>query len=196
MKTYVATTNEGKLRELRAIFEGSPLKLMKPRKLAAVEEDAPTFEGNALLKARSLAGALAARNTNAAVLADDSGLVVDALGGRPGIHSARYGGEEIDWPQRRALLLAELKGMPPYLRTAHFVCVLVFIAPGAEPVSAFGRVDGFLLEAESGSGGFGYDPLFFFPPAGRSFAALSEDEKNAVSHRRRAAEALLALLTP
>jgi XTP/dITP diphosphohydrolase len=193
VKTYVATTNEGKLRELRSIFAGSALQLMKPRKLAAVEENASTFEGNALLKARTLADALAARGTNAAVLADDSGFAVDALGGRPGIHSARYGGTEIDWTQRRALLLEELKGFPPFLRAAHFVCALVFIAPGAEPVAAVGRVDGFVLDAESGSNGFGYDPLFFYPPARCSFAALSEEEKNAVSHRRRAAEALLAL---
>lgn len=194
MKTYVATTNEGKLRELRAIFAGSPLKLMKPRKLLAVDETATTFEGNALLKARSLADMLAARGTDAAVLADDSGFAVDALGGRPGILSARYGGTEIDWPQRRALLLEELRGVPPYLRTAHFVCALVFIAPGAAPITAVGRVDGVVLDSERGAGGFGYDPLFYYPPAGRSFAALSEQEKNAVSHRRLAAEALLALL--
>ena len=194
MKTYVATTNEGKLRELKAIFAGSRLKLMKPRKLAAVEENASTFEANALLKARSLADALSARNADAAVLADDSGLVVDALDGRPGIHSARYGGSEIDWPRRRQLLLTELKGVPPYLRSAHFVCALVFMVPGAAPITAVGRVDGFILEAESGSRGFGYDPLFLYPPVRRSFAALSEEEKDAVSHRRRAAEALLALL--
>jgi XTP/dITP diphosphohydrolase len=194
VKTYVATTNDGKLRELRAIFAQSQLKLMKPRKLAAVQEDAATFEGNALLKARSLADALAARDTNAAVLADDSGFAVDALEGRPGIHSARFGGTDIDWPERRALLLAELRGVPPFLRTAHFVCALVFIAPGAEAITAVGRVDGFVLDAESGSNGFGYDPLFFYPPARCSFANLSAEEKDAVSHRRRAAEALLALL--
>lgn len=194
MKTYVATTNDGKLRELKAIFGRSALQLTKPRKLVAVEEDASTFEGNALLKARSLADALAARGTDAAVLADDSGFAVDALGGRPGIHSARYGGTDIDWAERRVLLLEELKGIPPFLRTAHFICALVFIAPGAAPITAVGRVDGFVMEAESGSNGFGYDPLFFYPPARCSFAALSEDEKNVVSHRRRAAEALLALL--
>jgi XTP/dITP diphosphohydrolase len=194
VKTYVATTNEGKLRELRAIFAGSPLQLTKPRKLAAVREDAETFEGNALLKARSLADALSSRAAASAVLADDSGLVVDALEGRPGVHSARYGGVEIDWPRRRALLLEELNGIPPYRRTAHFICVLAFIAPQAQPVIATGRVDGFVMETERGSGGFGYDPLFFYPPAGCSFAALSEEEKNAVSHRRRAAEALLGSL--
>lgn len=196
MRTYVATTNEGKLRELKAIFARSPLRLTKPRKVAAVEENAITFEGNALLKARSLADALAARGTNAAVLADDSGLAVDALGGRPGIYSARYGGIEIDWARRRALLLEELKGIPPFLRAAHFVCALVYIAPGAEPLTAVGRVDGFVMERESGASGFGYDPVFFYPPARCSFASMSEEAKNAVSHRRRAAEALLELLQP
>jgi XTP/dITP diphosphohydrolase len=194
VKTYVATTNEGKLRELKAIFAGSALQLTKPRKLAAVDEDADTFMGNALLKARSLAAALSARRVHAAVLADDSGLEVDALHGRPGVHSARYGGTEVEWPQRRALLLTELRGVPPYLRTARFICALAFIQPDEAPITVTGQVDGFVMEAECGSGGFGFDPLFFYPAAGRSFATLSEKEKNAVSHRRRAADALLAVL--
>ena len=98
------------------------------------------------------------------VLADDSGLEVDALDGRPGVLSARYGGREIDWPARRAALLAELRGVPPYRRTARFVCALVLIEPHGEPITATGEVDGYILEAESGTGGFGYDPLFLYPP--------------------------------
>ncbi len=194
MLTYVATTNAGKLRELKSIFAKSPLQLRAPRKYVEVAEDAFSYAGNAMLKATALAQALQQRGVEANVLADDSGLEVDALGGRPGIYSARYGGDEISWPERRAALLAELRGMPPYRRTARFVCALALIAPGGEPVTASGRVDGFILETESGTGGFGYDALFLYPAFGRSFAALTEKEKNGVSHRRRAAEALLAAI--
>ncbi len=194
MKVYVATRNPGKLRELKAIFAGSELQLTSYRKYAAVEEDAESYAGNALLKAQALAAALQAAETPAYALADDSGLEVDALRGRPGVHSARYGGAKIGWPERRAALLAELRGVPPYRRSARFVCVLALIAPDRDPIVARGDVSGYVLEAESGGGGFGYDALFFHPPSGRSFAALSEREKNAVSHRRRAADALLAAL--
>ena len=194
MKTFVATQNAGKLRELRAIFSGSALTLAKPRKYAAVVEDADTYAGNALLKAQALAATLEKRGIEGMVLADDSGLEVDALEGRPGVYSARYGGADIGWPERRAALLEELRGVPPYRRSARFVCALALIEPGREPIAVTGHVNGYLLEVESGTGGFGYDPLFFYPPSGRSFASLSEKEKNAVSHRRRAADALLAAL--
>ena len=194
MKTFVATQNAGKLRELRAIFSGSSLTLAKPRKYAAVVEDADTYAGNALLKAQALAATLEERGIEGMVLADDSGLEVDALEGRPGVYSARYGGADIGWPERRAALLDELRGVPPYRRSVRFVCALALIEPGREPVVVTGHVNGYLLEVESGAGGFGYDPLFLYPPSGRSFAALSEKEKNAVSHRRRAADALLSAL--
>jgi XTP/dITP diphosphohydrolase len=192
-KTYVASHNAGKIRELKAILAGG-LQLTVPRKFADVAEDADSYLGNALLKAQALAETLRRRGTPANVLADDSGLEVDALGGRPGIYSARYAGADADWPQRRAALLAELRGVPPFLRTARFVCALVLLAPGAEAVTAVGEVSGFVLEAEVGANGFGYDPIFFYPPAGSSFAVLGEKEKNAVSHRRRAADNLLAAL--
>jgi XTP/dITP diphosphohydrolase len=194
VKTFVATQNAGKLRELRAIFSGSSLALAKPRKYAAAVEDADTYAGNALLKAQALAATLEKRGIEGTVLADDSGLEVDALEGRPGVYSARYGGADIGWPERRAALLDELRGVPPYRRSARFVCALALIEPGREPLVVTGHVNGYLSEVESGAGGFGYDPLFFYPPSGCSFAALSEKEKNAVSHRRRAADALLSAL--
>ncbi len=196
MKAYVATTNAGKLRELKALFARSAVEIVTPRKRIALDvaEDASTYAGNALLKAQALAADLRERHVAAAVLADDSGLEVDALEGRPGIYSARYGGTEIDWPARRAALLAELRGVPPFRRTARFVCTLALIEPHGEPILAMGEVAGYILESESGTGGFGYDAVFLHTPSGRSFAALSEKEKNAVSHRRRAAEALLAAL--
>ena len=194
MKTYVATNNPGKLRELKALLKGSPLQLVAPRKYAPVLEIAESYAGNAILKATALAAALRERGVSANVLADDSGLEVAALGGRPGVHSARYGGPEMEWPARRAALLAELRGIPPYRRAARFVCVLAYVEPQGEPITATGTVDGFILENESGSGGFGYDSVFLYPPAGRSFAAMSEKEKNAVSHRHVAAQALIEML--
>jgi XTP/dITP diphosphohydrolase len=196
VKAYVATHNSGKLRELKAIFSGSDLQPAAYRRYAPVKEDAQTYTGNALLKAAALAATLRERGIAAGALADDSGLEVDALDGQPGVHSARYGGETIGWPERRAALLAELRGVPPYRRTARFVCALAWCEPDREPITVIGQVNGYILEAESGTGGFGYDALFFYPPSARSFGALSEKEKNAVSHRRRAADALLAALRP
>lgn len=196
MKTYVATSNSGKLRELKTLFARSPIAIVTPRKPIALDvaEDAATYAGNARIKAEALAATLRERRTVAAVLADDSGLEIDALGGRPGLHSARYGGPQLGWPERRAALLAELRGIPPYRRSARFICTLVLIPPQGDVMTATGEVHGFILESESGSGGFGYDAVFLYPGLGRSFAAISEKEKNSVSHRHNAAAALLALL--
>ncbi len=196
MKTYIATSNPGKLRELKMLFARSTLQIVTPRKPldSDVLETAPTYAGNSLLKATALASALRERHVSAAVLADDSGLEVEALAGRPGILSARYGGPDISWPARRAALLAELRGVPPYRRGARFVCALVLVEPHGEPITAIGEVRGYIMESESGTGGFGYDSMFLYPPLGRSFAALSEKEKNGVSHRHNAAEALLKML--
>jgi XTP/dITP diphosphohydrolase len=129
VKAYLATHNAGKLRELKAIFSGSVLQPTAYRRYAAVTEDAETYAGNALLKAQALAAVLRERGIAAGALADDSGLEVDALGGRPGVHSARYGGERIAWPERRTALLAELRGVPPYRRTARFICALAWCEP-------------------------------------------------------------------
>jgi XTP/dITP diphosphohydrolase len=194
MKTYLASTNAGKQRELEAILAGSELELVTYPDYRETAEDALSYIGNAILKARALTEQLREVGVEAAVLADDSGIEVDALGGRPGLRSARYAGPESDWPQRRALLLSELQGVPDLLRTARFICVMALIVPGRELLTSLGVVEGYILGAERGSGGFGYDPLFLYPAAGLSFAELAPEEKNAVSHRRRAADALLAAL--
>lgn len=194
MKVYIASRNAGKIRELKAIFAKSSLRLSTYRKYQDVLEVAGSYAGNALLKAQSLATALRDAGISAAVLADDSGLEIDALGGRPGVYSARFGGPELEWPERRVALLEELRGIPPYRRTARFVCALAYVESNREAVVAMGRVDGYILETQHGTLGFGYDTLFLYPPLGRSFATLSEKEKNAVSHRRVAADALLAML--
>jgi XTP/dITP diphosphohydrolase len=194
VRTYVATHNPGKLREIKALFAGSPIAPLYTRKYGDVIESADSYEGNALLKAQALMATLSDRKLSGRVLADDSGLEIDALSGGPGIYSARYGGPDLSWPERRAALLGDLRGVPPYRRTARFVSVLVLLEPDREPLMAMGRVNGYILESERGTGGFGYDPIFLYPPAGVSFATLSEKEKNAVSHRRRAADVLLAML--
>jgi XTP/dITP diphosphohydrolase len=193
VKTYLATKNAGKLAELRAMFHGSVLDLHTYEGYMDVAEDATSYLGNALLKARALEAQLREAGIAAAVLADDSGLEVDVLGGRPGVLSARYAGRDTSWPQRRATLLRELKGVPEEQRTAHFVCLTILIPPQGEPVAGIGLVDGRIVE-ERGDGGFGYDPLFYYPPLGKTFGEITEQEKNAVSHRRRSAESLLAAL--
>ncbi|HEY1680868.1 MAG TPA: RdgB/HAM1 family non-canonical purine NTP pyrophosphatase [Candidatus Tumulicola sp.] len=194
MRTFVATKNAGKLREMRAIFERSPLRLETFAEYRDVEETSDSFEGNATLKALALHEQLRGAGIEAAVLADDSGLEVNALGGRPGIHSARYGGENITWPQRRLLLLDELTGVSPERRGARFVSALAFVEPHGRLRSARGTVEGRITEREAGEHGFGYDPLFWYPPRSCTFAQLDPGEKNRVSHRQRAADALLASL--
>jgi non-canonical purine NTP pyrophosphatase (RdgB/HAM1 family) len=194
VKTYVATKNPGKLGEIKAIFGGSALQLETYPAYADVPEDATSYLGNAVLKARALRAQLRDDGIDAAVLADDSGLEVDALHGRPGLLSARYAGTQSLWPQRRTLLLAELQDVPEGERTARFVCVMTLLVPGRELTASIGVVEGRIVELERGSGGFGYDPIFLYPPAGRTFGELTQAEKNAVSHRRRAADALLTAL--
>lgn len=145
-----------------------------------------------MLKARTLQGQLRDDGIEAAVLADDSGIEVDVLGGRPGLLSARYAGADSSWTQRRGLMFRELSGVAEANRTARFVCVMVLLVPDDEPHVGLGIVEGRVTTQEIGEHGFGYDPLFFYPPLGRTFAQLSAQEKNAVSHRGRAAQALLA----
>ncbi len=194
MKAYVATKNAGKFAELRAIFDGSPLELSAYDAYGDVVEDAGSYRGNALLKARALARQLHSAGIDAAAIGDDSGFEVEALDGRPGVYSARYGGAGASWPQRRSQLLDEMLGVPESRRGARFVSALALIGPGGEELTSFGTVDGRIGEAERGTGGFGYDPLFYYPPLGCTFAELRAQEKNAVSHRRAAANELLAAL--
>lgn len=194
MKTYVASKNAGKLREMREIFAGSPLEIDVYPAYADVDEDATSYLGNAMLKARALEGQLRDADLYAAVLADDSGIEVDALAGRPGILSARYAGSTSTWDQRRGLLLSETHDVAEHLRTARFVCAMVLLLPQGEPHVAIGSVEGRITTHQIGLAGFGYDPIFYYPPLGRTFAELTAEEKNAVSHRRRAADALLASL--
>lgn len=194
MRVYVASTNSGKVGELRELLAGAALRLEEFPGYASPPEDAADYRGNARIKAEALAAQLRACGIAAAALADDSGLEVDALGGRPGIYSARYGGPEADWEGRRALLLHELRGVPETQRAARFVCALVLVLPDGRRIEVEGDVRGRIVERARGSAGFGYDPLFLYPSLGQTFGELTPAEKNAVSHRRAAADALAAEL--
>lgn len=196
VEILLASGNPKKLRELHAALEGSGVRLLAPADvggLPELSEDAPSFAGNAAKKAIS-----AARATGRWALADDSGLEVDALGGEPGVRSARYAGEPADDAANNAKLLAALAGLPDELRGARFVCALALAAPeGRLVLEVEGEARGRILHAPRGDGDFGYDPLFLFteegyPQCGRAFAELSPAEKSAVSHRGRALRALRA----
>jgi XTP/dITP diphosphohydrolase len=181
----LASKNPKKLVDMRHLLAPLGLPLALAEDVADVEETGATFEENALLKARAVA---AARGLPA--IGDDSGLEVDALGGAPGVYSARFSGQG-DAANNR-LLLEKLAGLRPELRTARFRSVLAFVDPASgREITASGACEGVILDAPRGDGGFGYDPLFFSPELGKTFAEASLEEKGRVSHRARAAFALL-----
>ena len=184
-----ATGNPHKLKELREIFRDYYAVL--PMSAAGFTEDIPengdTFAANAVIKAEAVCAA-----TGLPALADDSGLMVDALGGEPGVYSARYAGRHGDDEANNDLLLARMEHQEN--RTAHFVSALALKRPGMEPLVAEGKCPGVLLRERRGSGGFGYDPLFLYEPLGKTFAELSEEEKNSISHRARACAAMKKIL--
>lgn len=180
----MASGNAGKLLELKKILGNLNIAVVPQSDFAVepAEETGTTFVENALIKARH-----AAKATGLAAIADDSGLSVDALEGRPGVYSARYSGPDADAEKNITKLLAELDGIPEERRGAAFHCAACFVMPDeSEPVIATGEWRGRILTARQGSGGFGYDPVFFDPELGRSSAQLSADEKNARSHRGQA----------
>jgi XTP/dITP diphosphohydrolase len=194
---WIATNNAKKLRELQRLLQPLGVELHTPSRLGqpfAPVEDQPDFAGNARTKA-----SLQARLANAPALGDDSGLCVDALEGRPGVLSARYGGPGLDDAGRVAHLLEELSCVPTPRRTAHFVCALSLCgADGRELIAIEERCEGTLLEAPSGDGGFGYDPIFvpveFGGDPTRTFAMLDAAAKDRLSHRGKALRRLAAVL--
>lgn len=186
----LATRNAGKIAELSKLLEGFHLEvrgLDTFPEIGEAPETGDTFRANALEKARFVAGL-----TGLAAVADDSGLEVDALGGAPGVYSARYAGEKAGDAANNAKLMAALSGIPPGRRRARFRCVMAAAAPNGETLLAEGAWEGEIAVELTGEGGFGYDPLFFDPALGRTAAQLTREEKNAVSHRGKALRALLA----
>ena len=190
MRVYVATKNLGKLRELQALFAGSGLGLATYDGYGDVVEGDESYAVNAALKAEALRARLLADGVPAAVLADDSGIEVSALDGRPGVQSARYGGPDATWAHRRAGLRAELAGSGSPDRSARFVCALHFIDAGGRSTAVEADVSGTIASEDRGHAGFSYDPTFWYPPLGKTFAELTEEEKNRISHRGRAVAAL------
>jgi XTP/dITP diphosphohydrolase len=190
-RLMLASRNPGKLSELRALLAGDlAIELVAlPANAPEIEETGATFAENALLKARGIA-AWAKEWT----LADDSGLEVDALGGAPGVHSHRYAGEHATDADRVAKLLAALQGVPPERRAARFRCAVALAAPDGRTWTAEGACEGRITQEARGTQGFGYDPVFLLPEAGRTMAELTPEEKNRVSHRARALGAARALL--
>jgi len=188
----LATLNPAKGRELQALLGDVPFEV---RLLADVpgarlpDETGATYGDNALVKART-----AAELTGSLALGDDTGLEVDALGGAPGLYTARFGGPGLDDRRRLEHLLDRLRGVPPARRTARFRCVIALVGPAHAEKVVEGVAEGRIAEAPRGNGGFGYDPLFFYPPLARTFAELSDEDKARVSHRGRALETVRRLL--
>ncbi len=187
MKVVLATTNPGKIRELKEGLAplGWTLLSLLDFPLKMPKEEGATFLDNALLKAGYVAKA-----TGLPALADDSGLEVYALKGEPGVYSARYGGRSTDW-ERNVYLLERMRHLKGEGRRARFVAVLALAYPDGHVEAYEGSVEGYILEAPRGEGGFGYDPLFFVPEAGKTFAEMSLEEKARHSHRGKALKALL-----
>lgn len=189
-KVVLATGNPGKVRELANLLADVGFEVIAQTDLnvSSVEETGLTFIENAIIKARH-----AARETGLPALADDSGLAVDALGGAPGIYSARYAGENATDQQNVEKLLVALQGVPAQQRQAQFHCVLVYMrhAEDPTPLVFHGSWAGIINQAPEGSGGFGYDPLFFVPEEGKTASQMTREEKGAISHRGKALKLLL-----
>ena len=187
MKLLLATNNAHKAQEIRAILADRFSEIVTMREAGIdfeVEEDGATFRENALKKAVETLAYVGDRFD--AVLADDSGLCVDALDGAPGVYSARFSGEGHNDAANNAKLIRLLQNVPDELRTARFCCCIALARRGLDPIVVQGEVEGTILHEARGENGFGYDPYFFYAPFGKSFAELSSEEKNAVSHRKRA----------
>jgi XTP/dITP diphosphohydrolase len=178
----IASRNKGKKAEIQELLKDFPVKIKTLDEFGPVpeiEENGKTFEENAYQKASSIA-----RILGLPALADDSGLVVEALDGRPGVHSARYAGEDATDRQRCLKLLREMEGWAN--RRAAFECIISVAVPSGFALTYEGKCEGSIAQSAAGSGGFGYDPIFFYPPLGKTFAELTAEEKNSVSHRGKA----------
>ncbi|HOJ51889.1 MAG TPA: XTP/dITP diphosphatase [Syntrophales bacterium] len=187
-RVVLATANEGKIREIKMMLADLPLSIMTVKdfpEFPGVEEDGEDFFANAYKKARAVA-----EFTSLPAIADDSGLVVPALGGWPGVKSARFAGERATDGENIEKLLELMKDLPEGERKAYFTCVVVYCEPAGKYESFTGKWEGLIIREERGKGGFGYDPIFFVPALGRTAAELAPEEKNKYSHRGQALKAL------
>lgn len=191
-EVIIATKNPGKAMEFEHIFSSRGITvrtLLDYPEIPEVEETGTTFEENAILKAEAVSKALGKM-----VIGDDSGLIVDALEGRPGIYSARYAGEAKNDQNNTDKVLSELEDIPEEKRMARFYCALAVAIPGQETKTVSGTCEGRILKERRGSNGFGYDPVFYVPEKGLAMAELSSDEKNKISHRANALKKLDVVL--
>lgn len=191
IKIVLATNNSHKVGEFRAAFEqmGVEVELLTIKDTdfkGEIIEDADTFDGNALIKAKTLC-----ESTGLVAIADDSGLAVDALNGEPGVYSARYAGVGATDEQNNEKLLSLLRSMPDASRDAKFVCSICVCRPDGEILYAHGESRGEIIDEYRGDGRFGYDPIFYYPPMKKTFAEMTKEEKNSISHRGRAIKELL-----
>ncbi len=193
MRFILATGNRDKVREVNEILAGLPFEVVPMREAGfagEIEEDGATFEENALIKARAVHAV-----TGGFVMADDSGLAVDALDGAPGIYSARFAGPDATYPEKIAKLWELLRGVPEEARTAQFVCAIAVVRPDGTSFTVRGTCEGRIASEMRGQGGFGYDPVFYLPERGRTTAELDNDEKHAISHRGRALRLMVERLS-
>ena len=191
-KIIFATGNAGKLREIREIMEGTGVEVLSMKEAGIsveVIEDGTTFEENALIKASAIA-----KYTDAIVLADDSGLEVDYLDKAPGVYSARFMGEDTSYDIKNQAIIDKLDGVPKEQRTARFVCVIAAVLPDGRTMSTRQTMEGYIGYHAEGENGFGYDPIFMLEEYGCSSAAISREEKNAISHRGKALRAMKNML--
>lgn len=191
-RILMATRNKGKMIELRENLKNLELEILTLddiEDMPILEEKGSTFLENAVSKAQ-----MAVKVSGLVTMADDSGLEVDALGGQPGVYSARFAGEPTDDRKNNQKLLQLMKGLSYERRTARFVCAIAIAFPDGRIYLAEGKCEGVILEESRGSGGFGYDPLFYIPSMEKTFAELNLDEKNSISHRGKALEQAAALL--
>lgn len=188
-----ATGNAGKMREVKDILADMNMEILSMKE-AGIEtdivEDGNTFEENAVIKAKAVA-----KHTDAIVLADDSGLEVDYLNKEPGIYSARYMGEDTSYDIKNQAILDRLSGVPKEKRTARFVCAIAAVLPDGKVLTTEGTIEGYIGTESAGEHGFGYDPIFYVDEYGCSTAELSEEQKNAISHRGKALRAMKEKLT-
>ena len=194
-KIIFATGNEGKMREIREILGDMDMEILSMKEAgitADIVENGTTFEENAVIKAKEVARMLAERteNEDAIVMADDSGLEIDALNKEPGIYSARYLGEDTPYSVKNKNLIERLADVPDEERTARFVCAIAAVMPTGEVIATQGVIEGRIGYEEKGDNGFGYDPIFYIPEYGCTTAQLTERQKNEISHRGKALKAM------
>ncbi len=192
MRVIFATGNKDKMREIREILVGLDMEILSMKEAGIsidIEENGATFEENALIKARAVAAL-----TGDLVLADDSGLEIDFLDGAPGVYSARFMGEETPYSEKNKALIEKLRDVPEEKRTARFVCAVAAVLPDKSERTVRETFEGYIGYAPEGENGFGYDPIFQVPEYGCSSAALSPEQKNAVSHRGKALRSMKKVL--